>query len=81
MFPELYIAISYFIKTSNFIGRYGYKYIFKALVYISISQKYNIYYIILQLFILIEFIYIIKLGKYITNNNFLISLFPITTIY
>ena len=44
-----------FLKASNLAGGYKYKYIFTALVYISISKKYNICCIILRnLYILLS---------------------------
>jgi len=44
-----------FLRASNFINRYKYKYIFTALAYIGIGLKYNIYCIALRsLYILLS---------------------------
>ncbi len=79
-FPGLHAAVSHFAKTGDLAGEDGYEHVFEALARTSIGQKYNIRRTTSQLFVSAEFMRAIELRKPILNDNWLVSLYPITAL-
>ena len=79
-FPGLHVAVSHFSKTGDLAGEHGYEHAFAALARTGIGQKYNVCRTRSLLFISAEFMRTIKLGKHSSNDNFLVSPFPITVL-
>ena len=74
-FPGLHVAVLRFAETGDLAGGKGYEHAFEALARTNIGQKYNVCRTTSKLFVSIEFMRTIELGKRDPNDNFLVSLY------
>jgi hypothetical protein len=79
-FPGLHPAISHFAKTGDLAGEHGYEHAFAALARTDVGQKYNVCCTTSLLFVSAEFMRTIKFGKHSPNDDFLVSLSPISLV-